>query len=176
MNEFVIGISVNLKISESENLEQQSNGQYSDFGRIDKSARQNQVIEEYIDNQITRAVNSTVMTVESCLHDLTLTAIDNVVIPRVEMVVKSISDPAGQGTGSEVQNPDRRDFVGNIKNTPLMSASSHLDLDNELNRNDEIRNAVDFEDSDFAALKSNYDRREHAHHSYINATFSNCFS
>ena len=48
-----------------------------------------------------------------------------------------------------------------------MSASSQLDLDNELNRNDETRNDVDFEDGDFLVLKPNYDRRVHAHHSEL---------
>ena len=45
-----------------------------------------------------------------------------------------------------------------------MSASSRLDLDNELNRNDETRNNVDFEDGDFPAIKHNCDLIEHARH------------
>ena len=104
------------------------------------------------------------MTVENRMHDAILTAIDNVVIPRVETAVKAITGSTGHGTNGEVQNSDRRDFIGNIRNTPLVSASSRLDLDAELNRNDESRNNVDFEDGDFPALKHNYDRREHAHH------------
>ena len=71
------------------------------------------------------------------------------------------------GTSSEVQNLDRRDFSGNIKNTPLMSGSSRLDLDNELNMNDETHNDVDFEDGEFPELKPNDDRREHAHHTDV---------
>ena len=51
--------------------------------RIENSARQNQVIQNKIDYQITRAVSSAVMTVENHMHDAILTAIDNVVIPRV---------------------------------------------------------------------------------------------
>ena len=131
---------------------------------MDSSVRQNQVRENKIDDQITRTVSSAFKTVENYMHDAILTSIDNVVIPRTEMAVKSIKGLAGYGTASEVQNPDRRCFVGNIRNTPLMSASSQLDLDNELNRKDETRNDVDFEDGDFPALKSNYGRREHAHH------------
>ena len=46
-----------------------------------------------------------------------------------------------------------------------MAASSRLDLDNEVNRSDETRIDVDFEDGDFPALKRNYDRKEHANHS-----------
>ena len=47
----------------------------------------------------------------------------------------------------------------------MMLASSWLDLDNELNRNDETCNNEDFEDCDFPAFRPNYDRRAHAHHS-----------
>ena len=83
------------------------------------------------------------------MHDVILTATDSMGIPRVEMAMKSITDSTGHGTNGEVQNPDRWDFLGNIRNTPLMSASSRLDLDNELKRNGETRNDVDFEDGDF---------------------------
>ena len=57
------------------------------------------------------------MTVESRMHDAILTAIDSVVIPTVDMAVKSITGSTGHGTNSEVQNPDRRDFWG-ILETP----------------------------------------------------------
>ena len=55
-----------------------------------------------------------------------------------------------------------------------MSASSRLDLDNELNRNDEIRNDVDFEDGDFPGLKPNHDWREHAHHKHLGQNPHKC--
>ena len=123
--------------------------------RFEKSARQNQVMENNIDDQITRAVSSAVMTVENHMHDAILTAINNVVIPRVERAVKSITGSTGHGTNSELQNPDRRSFLGNIRITPLMLASNRLDLDNELNRKDETPNVVD---CPFLALKPNYTR------------------
>ena len=100
-------------------------------------------------------------------HDAILTAIDKLVLPRVELAVKSITGSTEHGTKSEVQNRDRRDFLGNNRNTSLMSASSRLDLDNELNRNDEIRNNGDFEEGYFPAIKPNYDRRAHAHYSIL---------
>ena len=92
------------------------------------------------------------------MHVASLTAIDNVVLPRVEMAAKSITGSTGHGINSEVQNPDRRDFLGNIRNTPLISTSSRLNLSNELDRNDKTRNDEDFEDGDLPALKPNYDR------------------
>ena len=104
------------------------------------------------------------MIVENLMHEVILTAIDEVVIPRVEMAVKSFTSSTGNGTNSEVQHPERREFLGNLRNTPLMSASSRLDLDNELHENDETRND-EVEDGDFPALKPNCDWKARAHHS-----------
>ena len=165
LNDSAIGNSVNVNVSERETLEQEANCQPNDFRRLDNSERQNQVIDNHIDDQITRAVSSAVMIVENCTQDAILTAIDKVVIARVEMVVKSITGSTGHRINSEVQNPDRKNFVWNIRNFPIMLASSWLDLDNELNRNDETRNKEDFEDGDFPAFRPKYERRAHAHHS-----------
>ena len=116
-------------------------------------------------------ISSHLMTVEFCMHDAILTAIDIVVVPRVEMTVKSITGSTGRRPNIEVQICDRRDFLGIVWNTPLMSASSRLDLVNELGRNDETRNNEDFEDGDFPALRPNHYRRAHAHHTYSNKMF-----
>ena len=117
LNDSAIGNSVNVNVSEKETLEQETNGRPNDFGRLENSERQNQVIENHIDGEITRAVSSAVMTVENRTHDAILTAIDNVVIARVEMAVKSITGSTGHWINSEVQNPDRENFVWYIRNT-----------------------------------------------------------
>ena len=96
--------------------------------------------------------------------DEILTALDEAVITRVKMTVSSITGSSGHGTNSEVQNPDRGDFLGNAENTPLMSASSRLDLNTNQDGNDEIRNEENFRDGEFPALKSNYDWRAQFHH------------
>ena len=114
---------------------------------------------------MTRAVGSAVMTVEKRIPATIFTAIDNVVIPIIGMAVKLIAGSTEYGTNSEVHNPDRRVFSGNIRIIPLKSASSRLHLDNESNSNNETRNDEDFEDSDFPASKpTDYDRRAHVHH------------
>ena len=164
LNDFVIGISVYVNALESEKLEQQPNGQPNDLERNDSFARQNQVTENDIDIKITRAVTRAVITVKKCMHDAILTAINKVVLPGLEMAVKSITGLTGHGMNCEVQNPEQRSFLGNIRNTPLRSALSRLDLDNEFDRNDETRNDEHFEDGDYPALKPNYDQRAHAHH------------
>ena len=86
------------------------------------------------------------MDVQNRVHSAILTAMDNVVIPRVEMAVRSITESSGREPSSMVQNPDQRDFSGNTENTPLMSASSWVDLNIDQDRNDETRNVENFED------------------------------
>ena len=108
LNDFVISNSVNATVSDSEVLDQQTNGQLNDFERVDNNARQKQVVENNIDDQTTRAVSCAVETVEKRMHDAIWTAIDNVLIPKVEMTVKSITGSTGHWTNSEVQNPDRK--------------------------------------------------------------------
>ena len=92
-------------------MEQETNGQSNTLERTNDSARQNQVLENKIDDQISRAVSTAIMTVANRMHDAILTVKDNVVIPRVEMAVKSITGSTGHGTNSEVRNPDPRVLI-----------------------------------------------------------------
>ena len=98
------------------------------------------------------------------MHDAFLTAMDKVVIPRVEMAVRLITASSGHGPDSVVQNPDRKDFTGSTENTQLMSAASRLYLNFEQDRIDENRDFENFEDGVFPALKPIYDRKAHVHY------------
>ena len=62
LNDFFISNGVNANVSENEDFEQQTSGQSNDFERVDNSVRQNQVIKNKVDDQITRAVSSANMT------------------------------------------------------------------------------------------------------------------
>ena len=88
-------------------MDQQNTAQPNAVGSVDNSARQNQVRVINFDNQITRAVSSAVLTVENHMHETILTSIDNVVIPRNEVTVKTITVSTGQGTNSEVEHLHR---------------------------------------------------------------------
>ena len=97
-------------------------------------------------------VDSAVIAVENRMHNAILTEMDNAVIPRVEMAVKSITKSSGRRPSSAVQMLDQRDFGGNIENTPLISASSKRDLNVDQDRNDKTLNVENFGDGDFPAL------------------------
>ena len=64
------------------------------------------------------------MALENRMQDAIFTAMDNVIIPRVEMAVRSIMESPGRGLSSVVQNPDQKDVKGNLEITPLKSAST----------------------------------------------------
>ena len=165
LNDFIIGNGTWVSAMQNKILGQQTNGPHNHFERLVDSSSRNQAIDNKIDDKIRRAVDKAVLTVEKCMHEAILTALDKVVIPRTETAKRSISGSIGHGSNSDVQNPDRKTFLGNAGNTPLMSASSPLDLNTNQDRNDDTC-TEDFEDGDFPALGRSYDRRAPTHHSY----------
>ena len=99
------------------------------------------------------------------MHDAILTAINDVVIPRAEMVLKSITGSSRNGPNSILQNPDRINFTENTENIPLRLASSWLDLNIDQDKIDETSDIDNSEDGDFPAKRLIYERKAHAHHS-----------
>ena len=98
------------------------------------------------------------------MHDTILAAKDNVVIPRVHMAVRSITESSERDPCSMVRNSDQREFTGNTENTPLMSASNRILLNVNQDRNDETPNVENIEIGDFLALRTNYDRIAQAYY------------
>ena len=169
LNDFAIGSKANVGVIGNENLEPQIDGHYNireEAVDDEISACRNHALRNNIDEKIQKAVDNEVMNVDNLMHDIILTAMDNVVIPRVETAVPSNTAASGHGPASTVQNPDRRDFIGNAENTPLKLASSRLVLKIDRDRIDETRDIENFEDSDFLALKPNNDRQAHTHHRF----------
>ena len=54
--------------------------------------------------------------VENRFHEAILPSMDNLVIPRVETAVRSITGSSGRGPNSVAHNHDQRDFSGNMEN------------------------------------------------------------
>ena len=93
-----------------------------------------------------------------------LTAKDNIVLPRRDTAVRSITGSSGRGPNSVVDIPDQTDFPGNMEDTPLMAESFPVDLTVDQDRNDETHNVENFENDDFPALRTNCDQQQHTHH------------
>ena len=131
LRDFLIGKDTNAEAIEIETLEPQTIGlvnifRTSSVGEV--SASNDQVIERNFADKIRKEVNNAVMVDKNRVHDAILTALDNVVMPRDEMAVRSITESSERGPNSNVQNPDPWDFSGITENTPVMSALSRVDL------------------------------------------------
>ena len=94
LNDFVTDTKTNASATAIETLELQTNDLPKNFGRItvgENSACQDQVLEKNVDNKIRRAGNIAVMTVEKRKNYTILTAMDNIVMPRNDIAVRSIT-------------------------------------------------------------------------------------
>ena len=111
-------------------------------------------------------MDSVVAAVENRVHDAILTAIDSVVIPRVEMAVGSITRYSGHVPSSVHGYPVQRNFSWNMEDTPLLMAFSRADLNINCSGNDETRNNETIEDGNFPALNSSYNRQARTHHTH----------
>ena len=112
----------------NETEETRINDLTDNFGNvaIDKnSGSRSQVIEKNCaDHQHRSEDDNVVAAVKTWVHDAILAATDNVVITEIEMALKSTARLYGHGPNSVVQNPDRRDFSGNMEFTPFKTVSS----------------------------------------------------
>ena len=87
LNYFVMGNNTNRGVSENQSIEEQASGRHRDFQRIVDTASQNKVIENKTDDRIRDAVDSAVIAVDNLMHDAILTALNDIVFPRVDLAV-----------------------------------------------------------------------------------------
>ena len=95
LNDFIIKNNTIANAIGKETLEPQVGCSVNKFWRSktgENSVSQDQVLEENIASKITIEVHSNVIAVENLVHDAFLTATDNVVISRVELAVRSITE------------------------------------------------------------------------------------
>ena len=109
--------------------------------------------------------NNAVTAVENRIYDAILTAMNNLVMPRIEMAVRSITELSGRGRNSVVQKPWSEGFFREYGKD--FSHIGWVGLNIDQNRNDETRSVENFEDGNFPALRLNYDRQAHSHHNWF---------
>ena len=89
-----MGNNTNASAIKIETIQPQTNGLpkiSGIFSASENSACQDRVIEKNIHEKYRRVVDNAVMTVKYLMHDAILKAMDVVVKPRIEMVVRSIT-------------------------------------------------------------------------------------
>ena len=92
-----------------------------------------------------------------------LAAIESLVIPRVELAMRSANASSGRSLDANVLEPDQGDFSGNIEGLQ-MTASSRINSRTDLNKIDETRGNSAVENGDLLVEERNIDRQTHTHH------------
>ena len=88
---------------------------------VNANAMSVKTVESCFNERIDREMNNIVDTVEDSIQNATLTAIDNIVTPKIELAFRSINASSGRDATSVSTNSERREHVG--INTSFENAS-----------------------------------------------------
>ena len=117
-------------------------------------------LERCFNERIDKEVINFIDTVESMILNKILTAIDNIVAPRIGLAIRSVSRSSGRDVTSVTANSKRRQHVG--INAFFENASEN---NNIRNGNDETRNDLPNEVSELSVPGTHFDRQTHTPHS-----------
>ena len=112
--------------------------------------------------RIDREMNNIVDTFEDRIHNAILTAIENIVAPKIELAIRSIFASSGRDATSVSANSKRRERVG--INASFENASENDDTLDVSNLNDETRHNIPDDVSELSVPETHFDRQAHTHH------------
>ena len=132
---------------------------------VDENALNVKTLERCFNERNDREMNNIVETVEERLKNAILTAIDNIVAPKIELAIRSINTSSGRDVTSVSANSERREHAG--INAFFENASENNNKLNTTNENDETRQNNQDEVSELSVPGTHFDRQPHTHHRKI---------
>ena len=122
--------------------------------------------ERCFNEKIDREMRNIVDTVEDRIHNAILTAIDNIVAPKIELAIRSINASSGRDVTSVTANSECGKHVG--INAFLEKASENNSIPHISNVKDETRHNIPDGVSELSVPKTHFDRQTHTHHNNKN--------
>ena len=119
-------------------------------------------LERCFNERVDREMNNIVDTVEDRIQNAILTAIDNIIAPKIELAIRSISESSGRDVTSVSVNSERREHAG--INASFENASGNNDTQDISKVNDETRHSITEEVSELSVPETHFDRQPHTHH------------
>ena len=119
-------------------------------------------LERCFNERVDREMNNIVDTVEDRIQNAILTAIDNIVAPKIELAIRSISASSGRDVTSVSVNSERREHAR--INASFENASGNNDTQVISKVNDETRHSITEEVSELSVPETHFDRQPHSHH------------
>ena len=95
-----------------------------------------------------------------------MTAKESLVIPRVELAMRSANASSGRSLDGNLLESDQRYFSGNVEE-PQMTASGRISSHTPLSRSDEICHNTTVEGDDLAVNGKHFDQQTHIHHNFF---------
>ena len=102
------------------------------------------------------------MIVEGRIQNAILTAIDNIIAPKIELAIRSINASSGRDATSVTANSERGDYVRIT--TSSENASGNNNTLHVSNGNDETRHSIPDEVSELSVPETLFERQAHTHH------------
>ena len=130
---------------------------------VNENAVSVETLERCFNKRIDREMSNIIDTVENRIQSAILTAIDNIVAPKIELAIRSINASSGRDVTSVSANSERREHVEIT--APFENASRNDDTLGVSNVNDETRHNIPDEVSKLLVPKTHLDRQPHTHHS-----------
>ena len=129
---------------------------------VNENALNVKTLERCFSERIDREMSNIVDTVEDRIQNAVLTAIDNIVTPKIELTIRSINASSGRDVTSASGNSERKKYEG--INASFENASANNRTLGMANMNDETRH--DFHDgvSELPVLEAQFDRQLPTHH------------
>ena len=122
-------------------------------------------LERRFNERIDREMSNIIDTVEDRIQNAILTAIDNIVAPKIELAFRSKNASSGRDVTSVSAKSERREHVG--INASFGNASGNNDTLGVSNANDETRHIIPDEVSELSVPETHFDRQPHTHHRLI---------
>ena len=152
----------NTVVNEGTNDRDFTLGTSNNDSNINGNAMDVKFLERCFNERIDREMSNIVDTVEDRIQNAILTAIENIVAPKIELAIRSINASSGRDATSVSANSERRERVG--INASFENASKNNDTLDVSNVNDETRHNIPDEVSELSVPITHFDRQTHTHH------------
>ena len=139
---------------------------------VNESTVNVRTLERCFNERIDREMNHIIDTVEDRIQNAILTAIDNIVAPKIELAIRSVNVSSGRDVTSVVTNSERGEHVGIIAS--FKNASGNNNTLGVSNVNDETRHIIPDEVSGLTVPETHSDRQIHTHHTNLSNTLHVC--
>ena len=132
-------------------------GTSSNNRAINESTVNVKTLERCFNERIDWEMSNIVDTVEDRIQNSILTAIDNIIAPKIELAIRSIIAFSGRDVTIVAANSERGEQVG--VNASFENASGNNNI-----VNDETRHNIPDDVSELSVPETHFDRQTHTHH------------